>query len=178
MRPSRDEYYMLMAEFASFRSTCLSRKVGAVIVSDDALIATGYNGPARTVEHCEEKGGCQRRAMPDYASGKYLEMCPAVHAEANSIAMAARRGISTVGATIYVNTFPCKDCMNLIINAGIKKVIYNSSYNSELSWKIAQMADIELEQYSGRPFGEILMENENFANSLNGYKQRVRKIDM
>lgn len=156
MRPTKEEYYMAISQLASLRSTCLSRKVGAVIVKDDNPISFGFNGPARGVEHCEDLGGCRRRAMADYASGKYLELCPASHAEQNAIAFAARHGISIVGATIYVNTFPCKDCMNSIINSGITKVVYNSEYDANLSKSIASNANIEIIKYEGRDLETLL----------------------
>ena len=155
-RPTREEYYMAISELAASRSTCLSRKVGAVIVKDDNPVSFGYNGPARGMDHCIDAGGCQRRKMEDYASGKYLELCPASHAEQNAIAFAARHGISTVGATIYVNTFPCKDCMNSLINAGIKKVVYNSEYNASLSSHIADVTGIEITKYVGREIKDVI----------------------
>ena len=136
MRPTKEEYYMAISQLASLRSTCLSRKVGAVIVKDDNPISFGFNGPARGVEH--------------------LELCPASHAEQNAIAFAARHGISTVGATIYVNTFPCKDCMNSIINSGITKVVYNSEYDANLSKSIASNANIEIIKYEGRDLETLL----------------------
>lgn len=155
-RPSKDEYYMTIAEIASLRSTCLSRQVGAVLVKDDNPISFGFAGPCRKMEHCEDIGGCKRRAMPDYKSGKYLEICPSSHAEQNAIAFAAYHGISTKGATAYVNTFPCKDCMNSLINAGIKKIVYNSDYNAELSSHIAKTVGIEVVKYDGRNIKDIL----------------------
>lgn len=157
-RINRDEYYMAIATLASVRSTCLSRKVGAVIVKDDNPISFGYNGPARKMEHCSDVGGCRRRAMPDYKSGAYLEICPASHAEQNAIAFAARHGISCEGATIYVNTFPCKDCMNSIINSGIKKLVFNSKYNADLSSHIAEVTGIEIEKYDGQDMGEVFQD--------------------
>ena len=157
-RPNREEYYMAIANLASLRSTCMSRKVGAIIVKDDNPISFGYNGPARGVKHCSENGGCQRRKKEDYQSGKYLEICPASHAEQNAIAFAAFHGISTKDSTIYVNTFPCKDCMNSIINAGIKKVVYDSLYDAELSLNISKEANIEIKKYSGRSISEIINE--------------------
>lgn len=155
-RPNREEYYMAIAELASTRSTCLSRRVGAIIVKDDNPISFGYNGPAKGVCHCEDLGGCRRRKMPDYKSGAYLEICPASHAEQNAIAFAARHGISTVGATAYVNTFPCKDCMNSLINAGITKIIYDSQYDADLSKTIASNANVEVKRYEGRRIEYIL----------------------
>ena len=168
-RPDRSEYYMAIANLASLRSTCLSRRVGAVIVKNDNPISFGYNGPAKGVRHCEDKGGCIRRQMPDYASGKYLEVCPASHAEQNAIAFAAKHGISTEGATIYVNTFPCKDCMNSIINSGIKKVVYDSMYDAKLSKEIAEEAGIEIEKFEGKGISELLL-NSGTINPEKLYK--------
>ena len=158
-RPSREEYYMAMAMLASSRSTCLSRKVGAVIVKNDNPISFSYNGPARGVTHCEEKGGCVRRARPDFASGKFLELCPASHAEQNAIAFAALHGVSTEGATIYVTTFPCKDCMNSLINAGIKEVIYYGDYNADVSKEISSCAAIEIKKYAGKDLKEVIIDS-------------------
>ena len=147
-RPSWDEYFMEMAVLASSRSTCLSRKVGAVIVQDRNPISTGYNGPASGVKHCADFGGCIRRSRPDYKSGAFLELCPASHAEQNAIAFAARHGISTDGATIYVTTYPCKDCMNSIVNSGIKRIVFDGDYNADLSKDIAKEAGVELVKYN------------------------------
>lgn len=160
-RPTRDEYYMSIAHLAASRSTCLSRKVGAVVVKDDNPISFGFNGPARGMDHCEDCGGCKRRAKSDYKSGAYLEICPAAHAEQNAVAFAARHGIKTEGATVYVNTFPCKDCMNSLINAGIKKVIYDSDYDASLSSEIAKTTGIEVEKYQGRSYKNIFNELAN-----------------
>lgn len=175
-RPSREEYYMAIAELASTRSTCQSRRVGAIIVKDDNPISFGYNGPAKGVSHCDEVGGCRRRCMPDYKSGAYLELCPASHAEQNAIAFAARHGISTVGATVYVNTFPCKDCMNSLINAGISKIIYDSDYNADLSSNIAKGACIETKRYEGRSIGLILKDFNylTYNNLLEGLEKEEK----
>ncbi len=184
-RPDRSEYYMAIAELASLRSTCLSRRVGAVIVKNDNPISFGYNGPARGVKHCEDIGGCKRRNMADYASGKYLELCPAAHAEQNAIAFAAKHGISTDGATIYVNTFPCKDCMNSIINSGITKVVYNSTYDAQLSKEIAEESGIIIEKFEGKNIVDLLS-NANmidperlygdYFNSLDDPNEKVKSL--
>lgn len=147
-RPSWDEYFMDIADMVLSRSTCMSRQVGAVIVRDNAQISSGYNGPARGITHCEDLGGCRRRQMPDYKSGAYLELCPASHAEQNAIALAAKNGVSTDGSTIYVTTFPCKDCMNSIINSGIKRIVFDGDYNAPLSKDIAIEAGIEVKQFT------------------------------
>ena len=175
-RPNRSEYFMAIAELASLRSTCLSRHVGAVIVKGDNPISFGYNGPAKGVEHCEEKGGCRRRQMPDFASGKYLELCPAAHAEQNAIAFAARHGISTKGATIYVSTFPCKDCMNSIINSGIETIVYNSSYNANLSSEIAKEANVNVIKYEGRDLIQLLLDF-NYLNTEELYDAYLASLD-
>ena len=165
-RPNRKEYYMTIATLAASRSTCLSRRVGAIIVKDDNPISFGYNGPARGVAHCEEVGGCRRRAKEDYVSGKYLEICPASHAEQNAIAFAALHGISTKDATIYVTTFPCKDCMNSLVNAGIKKIVYNGDYNADVSKNILTSTDIEVEKYDGNSIDEVLFDTLNIENLI------------
>ena len=149
-RPSWDEYFMQLANLASTRSTCLSRHVGAVVVKDKSIISTGYNGPASGVKHCADLGGCIRRQKKDYKSGAYLELCPASHAEQNAIALAAKNGTSTDGATIYVTAFPCKDCMNSIINSGIKKIIFEGEYDASLSKRIAKDAKIEVVNYKSK----------------------------
>ena len=157
-RPSKDEYYIAIAKLASIRSTCLSRKVGCVIVKNDNPISFGFNGPARKMEHCEEAGGCKRRAMPNYKSGAFLEICPASHAEQNAVAFAARHGISLEGSTAYVNTFPCKDCMNSLINAGVERIVYDSDYDANLSAEIAKKVGIKIEKYKGREIKDLLEE--------------------
>lgn len=143
-RKDWNEYFLDIAKLVSTRSTCLSRHVGAVIVKDKHIVSTGYNGPAAGVIHCSELGGCIRRARPDYKSGAYLELCPASHAEQNAIAFAAKFGIPTDGATIYVTDFPCKDCMNSIINSGIKTIVYEGKYNADLSKRIVEEAGLKV----------------------------------
>ena len=145
-RPTWEEHLMDEADLASQMSTCESRKVGAVIAKDTHIISKGFNGPASGLKHCGELGGCARRKMPDYESGKYLDMCRAVHAEQNAINFAARYGISTEGATMYVNTCPCDHCLGSIINAGIKEVVYEGEYNSD-SKQRAEEAGLKMRQY-------------------------------
>ncbi len=114
---SNPQYYLSIAEAVSKRSKCLSRQIGAVIVKDDAIISTGFNGPPRGVKHCATI--CPRKAK-GYLSGEGLELCPATHAEANAIVQAAKSGVSTQGATMYLTCgVPCKNCLGLIINSGI-----------------------------------------------------------
>ena len=146
-RPSWDEYFVEIAEIVSKRSTCLSRQVGAVITKDNNIISTGYNGPAKGVKHCLEYGGCIRKQKEGYQSGAFLELCPASHAEQNAIAQAAKHGISVNDSVVYVTTFPCKDCMNSLINSGVKKIVYVGDYNASLSKEIVKQVAVELVEF-------------------------------
>ncbi|MBR1870497.1 MAG: cytidine/deoxycytidylate deaminase family protein [Kiritimatiellae bacterium] len=125
-RPSWDEYFMGIADVVSRRANCSRRKVAAVIVKDNHILSTGYNGTPRGVENCFS-GGCARCAGKT-PSGKNLEECRCVHAEQNAICQAAYYGVSTAGATIYITISPCLTCAKLIINAGIREVVYGGDY--------------------------------------------------
>ena len=116
-RPSWDEYFMQMAQLTAQRSTCLRRKVGAVIVKDKHIIATGYNGAPRGLKHCVELGGCLREKLK-IPSGQRHELCRALHAEQNAIIQAATLGQSIEDGTIYITHQPCAICAKMIINAG------------------------------------------------------------
>lgn len=128
-RPSWDEYFLMLAKLAATRSTCLAFPVGAVIVNKNRqVLATGYNGSPAGSAHCTEQGYC----YPGLSSCDASKTMPsrAVHAEANAIAQAAKRGISTDGAGIYVTLEPCLSCLKLIISAGIHEVFYETPFNS------------------------------------------------
>ena len=144
-RPSNDEYFMDMAQLVSTRSTCLRRKVGAVIVKDKRVLSTGYNGSPKGTRHCEELG-CIRVQM-NIPSGTRHELCRGVHAEQNAVAQAAYFGVSVNGATIYTTTFPCSMCAKILINAGIKELSYNEVYIDDLSKTILSETDIEVREY-------------------------------
>lgn len=107
-RPSWQQYFMEMAYLASKRSTCLRRKVGAVLIRDNQIIATGYNGSPKGVPHCEDIG-CLREQQK-VPSGKNQELCRGVHAEQNAIIQAAINGSSTRGAILYCTNQPCSIC--------------------------------------------------------------------
>ncbi len=126
-RPSWDEYFLMIAKLAATRSTCLAFPVGAVIVKDRQVLATGYNGSPSGSVHCTAQGFC----YPGLSSCDASKTMPsrAVHAEANAIAQAAKHGISTQGATIYVTLEPCISCLKLIISAGIQEVFYETDFN-------------------------------------------------
>ncbi|MBD2294052.1 dCMP deaminase family protein [Anabaena sphaerica FACHB-251] len=127
-RPTWDEYFLMLAKLAATRSTCLAFPVGAVIVKNKQVVATGYNGSPSGSAHCTTQGYC----YPGLSSCDASKILPsrAVHAEANAIAQAAKYGISTESASIYVTLEPCLSCLKLIISAGIKEVFYETSFNS------------------------------------------------
>jgi dCMP deaminase len=128
LRPNWHEYFLMMAKLAATRSTCLAFPVGAVIVKDRQLLATGYNGSPSGSVHCTAQGFC----YPGLSSCDASRIFPsrAIHAEANAIAQAAKHGINTNGASIYVTLEPCISCLKLIISAGIKEVFYETDFNS------------------------------------------------
>jgi dCMP deaminase len=145
-RPSWDEYFMQMAELAATRSTCLRRQVGAVIVKDKHVIASGYNGAPRGIAHCEELGGCLREKL-GVPSGERHELCRALHAEQNAIIQAATLGLSIEGGTIYVTHQPCVICAKMIINAGIRRIVINEGYPDKMAQEILQEAGLTVEKF-------------------------------
>ena len=138
-RISWENYFMEMAELTARRSTCLRRHVGAVIVKDRHVIATGYNGAPSGIAHCDERGGCLREKL-NVPSGQRHELCMALHAEQNAIIQAACLGQSVEGATIYVTHQPCVICAKMIINAGIDRIVVKEGYPDELSISILEEA--------------------------------------
>lgn len=141
-RLSWDDYFMEIARLVSKRSTCLRRQVGAVIVRDKRILATGYNGAPRGLAHCIETG-CLREKM-GVPSGRMQELCRGLHAEQNAIIQAALFGVSIDNSIIYTVTQPCVVCAKMIINAGIKKVIFDEEYPDELAEQLLEEAEIEL----------------------------------
>jgi len=142
-RPDWNEYFMRMAELAAERSTCIRRRVGAVLVKDKRVLATGYNGAPTKIPHCEETG-CWREKK-NVPSGERHEICRGIHAEQNLIAQAALHGVKTEGATVYCTTQPCIICAKLLINAGIKKIYYKNSYDDQFTKKMLDQSEIEYE---------------------------------
>jgi len=133
-RVSWDRYFMNLAVEAATRSTCPRKAVGAVIVRDRAILATGYNGSLRGLEHCTEIGCLMEN-----------EHCVrTVHAEANAILQAARHGVGIDGADIYVTASPCWNCFKLIANSGIRRILYGEFYRDERIHDFAEQAGIEL----------------------------------
>jgi len=140
-RPSWDEYFMKITRLVSERSTCLRRKVGAIIVKDKRIISTGYNGAPRGLAHCLDIG-CLREKL-GIPSGERQELCRGVHAEQNAIIQAASSGTSMEGATMYCTTAPCATCAKMIINAGIKRLVLAERYPDKLGEELIKEAGIE-----------------------------------
>lgn len=130
-RPSWDEYFMEIAAVIARRSTCLRRQVGAVIVKDKRLLTTGYNGAPQGLAHCREVG-CLREAR-HIPSGQNHELCRGTHAEQNAIVQAALHGVAIGGSTLYCTHQPCSACTKMIINAGIKRIVFENAYPDELA---------------------------------------------
>jgi dCMP deaminase len=147
VRPEWDHYFMGIAKVVALRSNCIKRKVAAVIVRDQRIISTGYNGTPRGVKNCSE-GGCPRCNSID-ASGKGLEECLCSHAEENAIVQSAYHGVAIKGSTLYTTFSPCLMCTKMIINAGIKEVVYNMDYSlTETAFRLLQEAGIILRKLS------------------------------
>ncbi len=142
-RLSWDEYFMKMAELAATRSTCLRRQVGAVIVQNKHVIATGYNGAPKGIPHCAEIGGCMRE-MRGIPSGERHELCRALHAEQNAIIQAATLAQSIDGATMYITNQPCIICAKMIINAGISRIVVREGYPDELAVEMLAEAGLKI----------------------------------
>jgi len=139
---------MEMAQVAAKRSTCLRRSVGAVIVKNQQIVATGYNGSPMGLPHCEEVG-CLREQLK-IPSGKCQELCRAVHAEQNAITQAAYHGVSLKGCTIYVTHQPCVVCTKMLINAGIERVVYANPYPDELAQEMMGQSKMDIEVFRAR----------------------------
>jgi len=139
-RPSWDEYFLSIANLVATRSTCLRRKVGAVVVKNKQVLATGYNGAPSGITHCSEVG-CMREKLK-VPSGERHELCRALHAEQNAFLQAARHGVSLEGAVLYITTQPCSICAKMIINVGIKKIIIQGTYPDEFALEFLKEAGV------------------------------------
>lgn len=137
-----DKYFMEIAEVVSKRASCSRRRVGAVIVKENSIIATGYNGAPKGILDCLEQNSCIRDEQ-NIKSGQNLEVCFALHAENNAITQCAVNGVSCKGATIYITHSPCSMCLKQIINAGIVRIVAYEKYPDELSNKILEMSKLE-----------------------------------
>lgn len=151
-----DHRFMEMAQLVSTWASCYQeeRKVGAVIVKDKRVMTTGYNGAPAGVSTCVERGECLRKKL-GIPSGTRHEMCYAVHAEQNAIIQAAKLGVSIDGATLYCTHQPCSVCAKMIINAGIRRVVYQEGYPDSFSLDIFEEAKVQLERFDPENAPEI-----------------------
>ena len=145
-RPSWDEYFMSIAEQVSHRATCIRRHIGAVVVKDKRILATGYNGVPTGLAHCDEVG-CLReeRGIP---SGTQHELCRGLHAEQNAVIQAARHGIEINGSTVYCTAQPCVMCAKILINAGVTDIVYDEPYPDELALELIDEAGVTMRRYT------------------------------
>ena len=143
------EYYMNMAVAASLRSTCMRRKVGAVIVKDNRILSTGYNGAPSGLPNCIDNCNRCYRSAHNIPSGQMLDMCYAVHAEQNAIMNALKTGEDLRGAVLYVNTYPCVTCFKLTVQSGIKEIYYIDEYENEFTKQMAKEAGVKLVKLDG-----------------------------
>ena len=143
-RPSWDEYFLEIANLVATRSTCLRRKVGAVIVKDKRILATGYNGAPRGLPHCLDIG-CLREKL-NIPHGERHELCRGIHAEQNAIIQAATSGTNIDRSILYSTHFPCSLCIKMIINSGIRKIFYLEGYPDDLAKTLSGEANLEMIQ--------------------------------
>jgi dCMP deaminase len=142
-RPTWDEYFMKITHTVAERSTCLRRHVGAVLVQEKRILATGYNGSPRGLKHCSEVGCLrQRNNVP---SGERHELCRGLHAEMNALLQAASHGIRIEGSTLYSTTYPCSLCAKMLINGGIARVVTVEDYPDELAKEMLDEARIQVD---------------------------------
>ncbi len=138
------EMARLVSTWSSFFQPC--REVGAVIVRDNRVMTTGYNGAPQGLRTCKERGECLRTKL-NSPSGTHAEICYAIHAEQNAVIQAAKLGVSIDGGTCYCTHQPCSVCAKILVNAGIKRIVYEQGYPDDFSLEILNEADIILERY-------------------------------
>lgn len=144
-RPSWDEYFMDITRRVATRSTCLRRAVGAILVHDKRIIASGYNGGPSGLAHCLDIG-CLREKL-GIPSGQQHELCRGIHAEQNAIIQAARYGVSIDGAVLYCTTQPCTQCTKMLINAGIVEIVYAEGYPDDLARELLDESGIIVRRF-------------------------------
>ena len=141
-----DKRFMEMTELVGSWASCYRRKVGAVIIKDKRVMTTGYNGASEGITSCMQRGECIREKL-NIPSGTHAETCYAAHAEQNAIIQAARYGINIDGATLDCTHQPCGICAKMIINAGIKRVVYKDGYPDDFSMQLFREAHTEINKY-------------------------------
>ena len=148
-RPSWDRYFIDITRLVATRSTCLRRGVGALLVKDRNILATGYNGAPSGISHCSE-AGCLRERL-NVPSGERHELCRGLHAEQNAIIQAARHGVNIDRATLYCTTMPCVICTKMLINAGIRRVVFDEGYADDLAREMIAESGIEVIHFQRDP---------------------------
>lgn len=143
-RPSWDEYFLDVAKLVAKRATCLRRSVGAVLVKNKRILATGYNGAPSGLKHCADVG-CMRQKLK-IPSGERHELCRALHAEQNALIQASLYGISVKGSTMYATCQPCIICVKMIINAGIKEIVIAEGYPDKMALDFLKEAKIKIKK--------------------------------
>ena len=141
-RPSWEKYFMDITHLVAKRSTCIRRQVGAILVKDKRILATGYNGAPSGSAHCVDVGCLRERK--NVPSGERHELCRGSHAEQNAIVQAATYGLAIKDAVLFCTNLPCSICIKMVINAGIKRVYYEEGYPDSLSEELIKEAGITL----------------------------------
>ena len=141
-----DKRFMEMSYLVATWSSCVRRSIGCVIVKDKRIMTTGYNGAPAGMKTCKEKGECLRMKL-GIPSGQRAELCYAAHAEQNAIIQAAKLGISIDGATLYCTHQPCVLCAKMIVNAGIKRVVYPEGYPDDFALEMLNEGGVQLERF-------------------------------
>jgi dCMP deaminase len=141
-RPSWDEYFLEMAQLVAKRATCLRRKVGAVLVKNKRILATGYNGAPSGLKHCLDIG-CLREKLK-IPSGQRHELCRALHAEQNALIQASLYGISVKDSSLYATNQPCVICAKMLVNAGICEIVIADGYPDKMAMEFLKAAKIKV----------------------------------
>ena len=175
-RLNRTDYYTNICIQVSLRSTCVRRKVGAIIVKNDRILSTGYNGSPSGLPNCIDDCNRCYRSKHNIPSGQMLDLCFAVHAEQNAIMNALKTGEDLKGAVLYVNTFPCSTCFKLAIQSGIKEIYYVDEYENEFTRNMAEEAGVKLIKVDGSKFRTPEGSSVKTQNDLDDIDPLVAKI--
>lgn len=145
-RPSWDTYFMQIAHLVATRATCPRRSVGAIVVREKHIVATGYNGAPAGLPHCPPDGGTTDWPKGCLIAGHCMR---SLHAEQNCLLQAAKIGVACQGATMYVTCQPCNNCAKMIVNAGIERVVYEGDYPDDFSLEIFRDSKMSVFRYTG-----------------------------
>ncbi len=146
-RPGWNQYFMQISKLVATRSTCMRRQVGALLVKEKNILATGYNGVPSGITHCDVTG-CLRDQLK-VPSGERHELCRGLHAEQNAIIQAARHGVNIDGSTLYCTDSPCSICSKMLINAGVQNIVYGRGYPDNLAREMLSEAGIDAILFEG-----------------------------